>query len=238
VKAVMSGEGADELFGGYNWQKDYYAQWHPIAWKDKLRVLTKDRASTAVEDYAGFMGMGRFKTEQLKELLCKTHHDALRPDADWFYRQHYRPELSPLRSVQHMDINCFMGELVLTKIDRASMAHSLEVRVPFLDHRLFEKIFSYREEVGYSPTTTKYLLYENIKNHLPKSILNRSKQGFVGPDSVYMDVNLYRTLLIGGKLLEDGIVQPEFVHRLLLEKDHWRLWKLSVMEHWWRKWMS
>jgi asparagine synthase (glutamine-hydrolysing) len=131
-----------------------------------------------------------------------------------------------------------MGELVLTKIDRASMAHSLEVRVPFLDHRLFEKVFRYREEVCYNPSTTKYLLYENIKDHLPKSILNRGKQGFVGPDDVYMDVNFYRQLLFGGKLIEDGIIQHQFVDRLLMEKDHWRLWKLAVMEHWWRKWMS
>ncbi len=238
VKAVMSGEGADELFGGYNWQKEYYARWHPHGWKDKLRLLTKNPSDTAVEDYAGYMSMGRFNRENLHELLCETHHDALRSDADWFYRQHYRPELTPLRSIQHMDIKCFMGELVLTKIDRASMAHSLEVRVPFLDHRLFEKVFSFREEVSYSPTTTKYLLYENIKDHLPKSILNRGKQGFVGPDDVYMDVMFYQELLIGGKLIKDGIIQHRFVNRLLVEKDHWRLWKLAVMEHWWRKWMS
>jgi len=238
VKAVMSGEGADELFGGYNWQKEYYARWHPNGWKDKLRLLTKDPASTAVEDYAGYMSMGRFNTENLKEMLCEDHHEAIRSDTDWFYRQHYRPELTPLRSFQHMDIKCFMGELVLTKIDRASMAHSLEVRVPFLDHRLFEKVFSYREEVTYSPTTTKYLLHENIKDHLPKSILVRGKQGFVGPDDVYMDVKFYQELLLGGRLIEEGIIQHRFVDRSLLEKDHWRLWKLAVMEHWWRKWMS
>jgi asparagine synthase (glutamine-hydrolysing) len=238
VKAVMSGEGADELFGGYNWQKEYYARWHPHGWKDKLRLLAKNPTPTAVEDYAGYMSMGRFNTENLQEMLCETHHDSLRSDADWFYRQHYTPELTPLRSIQHMDIKCFMGELVLTKIDRASMAHSLEVRVPFLDHRLFEKVFRYREEVCYNPSTTKYLLYENIKDHLPKSILNRGKQGFVGPDDVYMDVKFYQELLIGGKLIEDGIIQHRFVDRLLVEKDHWRLWKLAVMEHWWRKWMS
>ncbi len=237
VKAVMSGEGADELFGGYNWQKEYYARWHPNGWKDKLRLLTKDPSDTAVEDYAGYMSMGRFNTENLREMLCENHHKAIRGDVDWFYRQHYRPELTPLRSFQHMDIKCFMGELVLTKIDRASMAHSLEVRVPFLDHHLFEKVFSYKEEVTYYPSTTKYLLYENIKDHLPKSILNRGKQGFVGPDDVYMDVMFYQELLIGGKLIKDGIIQHRFVNRLLVDKDHWRLWKLAVMEHWWRKWM-
>jgi len=238
VKAVMSGEGADELFGGYNWQKEYYARWHPNDWKDKLRLLSKDPSDTAVEDYAGYMSMGRFNTENLREMLCENHHEAIRGDVNWFFRQHYRPELTPLRSIQHMDIKCFMGELVLTKIDRASMAHSLEVRVPFLDHRLFEKVFSYREEVSYSPTTTKYLLYENIKDRLPKSILNRSKQGFVGPDSVYMDIELYRKLLVDARLLQDGIVRSEFIDKLLKEKDHWRLWKLAVMEHWWRKWMT
>ncbi len=238
VKAVMSGEGADELFGGYNWQKQYYSRWHPSGWKQRLQNLWKDRNVTAVEDYAGFMAMGRFDTDELRKMLTVEHHSSVRRDVDWFYRKHYDASLSPLRSFQQMDIKCFMGELVLTKIDRASMACSLEVRVPFLDHELFEKVFHFKEECGFRTEETKFLLRENIKHRLPKQIIDRSKQGFVGPDRFYMDIDLYRDLLVNGRLVTDGVVQADYVSALISNSDHWRLWKLAVMEHWWRRWIS
>ncbi len=238
VKAVMSGEGADELFGGYGWQKEYYGRWHPVNWSERLRMLLKDRTSSVVNDYAGFMAMGLFDAGELRQMFTEEHQSSIRDDVNWFYRKHYDRKLSPLRSVQQMDIKCFMGELVLTKIDRASMAHSLEVRVPFLDHELFEKVFRYREELCFRPDETKFLLRENIKHRLPKEIIERGKQGFVGPDSFYMDIDRYRQLLVNGDLVNAGIVQSAYVSRLIANADHWRLWKLAVMENWWRRWMA
>jgi asparagine synthase (glutamine-hydrolysing) len=238
VKAVMSGEGADELFGGYGWQKEYYSRWHPVNWSERLRLLRKDRASSAVNDYAGFMAMGLFDADELRRMLTEEHQCCIRDDVNWFYRKHLNRDLSPLRSVQQMDIKCFMGELVLTKIDRASMANSLEVRVPFLDHELFEKVFQYTEEICFKADETKFLLRENIKHRLPKEIIDRSKQGFVGPDSFYMDIDRYRELLLNGNLVTAGIVQSAYVSRLIDNADHWRLWKLAVMENWWRRWMD
>ena len=238
VKAVMSGEGADELFGGYGWQKEYYSRWHPVNWSERLRLLLKDRASSAVNDYAGFMAMGLFDADELRRMLTEEHQSSIRDDVNWFYRKHLNRDLSPLRSVQQMDIKCFMGELVLTKIDRASMANSLEVRVPFLDHELFEKVFQYTEDICFKADETKFLLRENIKHRLPKEIIDRSKQGFVGPDSFYMDIDRYRELLLNGNLVTAGIVQSAYVSRLIDNADHWRLWKLAVMENWWRRWMD
>jgi asparagine synthase (glutamine-hydrolysing) len=136
-----------------------------------------------------------------------------------------------------MDIKCFMGELVLTKIDRASMANSLEVRVPFLDHDLYSLVLSKREDIYYKPNVTKFLLYENIKQHLPDTILNRSKQGFVGPDSYYMNLDFYKAILDGSKLIRDGIIKKEYYQQQLAEKQYWRLWKLAVMEKWYQYWV-
>lgn len=238
VKAVMSGEGADELFGGYGWQKEYYSRWHPSKWTDRLRLLRMDRTSTAVSDYSGFMAMGLFDADELRQMLSEEHHPYIRKDVNWFYRKHLDKDLSPLRSIQQMDIKCFMGELVLTKIDRASMANSLEVRVPFLDHQLFEKVFLFREEVCFRTEETKFLLRENIKHRLPHKILQRGKQGFVGPDSFYMDIGRYRELLLNGRLVNDSIVKSTYISRLIDNADHWRLWKLAVMENWWRRWVG
>ena len=135
-----------------------------------------------------------------------------------------------------MDIKCFMGELVLTKIDRASMANSLEVRVPFLDHELFESVLSVSEKRYFKPDVTKFLLYENIKNHLPQQILNRKKQGFVGPDSYYMDISFYTATLDSSRLISDGIIRKEYYLQLVANQEHWKLWKLIVMEKWYQHW--
>jgi len=306
VKAVMSGEGADELFVGYEWQKRFMAEqaesfekpsttaptdfWQRLkaachslfavrhsgkgfhakgaeeGAKDAKRANRKsqivnrsspipsseDQAtspvprpslpiinhqSSVINFYAEAMSMGRFDREMLKEMLQHQHHTHIRKDVHWFYRQHFREDLSRLKAIQHMDIKCFMGELVLTKIDRASMACSLEVRVPFLDHGLYGKVFACKEENYFRPDTPKFLLHENIKDGLPMEILARKKQGFVGPDSYYMDIEWYAQRLENSRLVTDGIVRQEFVSRLLAESDHWRLWKLTVMENWYAQWM-
>jgi asparagine synthase (glutamine-hydrolysing) len=231
----MSGEGADELLGGYTWQKDWYAR-PSTSWYKKLFNPAKSASEDIVRYYAGAMAMGYFDTPEKKKLLNPAYHKHIAADNDWFYRQHCDRDISAFQAIQQMDIKCFMAELVLTKIDRASMANSLEVRVPFLDHELFELVFAYRERCYMDKEKTKYLLYQNIKNVLPEVILNRKKQGFVGPDSFYMNMPWYEACLRDSKLIKEGIVNQEYYLHLLAQKDHWRLWKLMVMEKWFAHW--
>lgn len=236
IKAVVSGEGADELFGGYTWQHDFYRQNHPTSFVEKLK--SKFTKKDTVDFYANAMAMGWFDREELQKMLNPDLHQFIPQDVHWFYRQHFNKQLSPLKSIQQMDIKCFMGELVLTKVDRASMANSLEVRVPFLDHELFEYVFSLDEKEYFKPNQTKYLLYENIKEALPKEILDRKKQGFVGPDSYYMDLNWYKNQLKNSKLVALNIVNQSYIDDLLQETYNWKLWKLVVMEKWFEKWVE
>ncbi len=237
VKAVMSGEGADELFGGYTWQKQFFDMNHSLPFLKKLyHQLSGAPAFDTVEFYADAMAMGRFNSAELKKLLSPELHRHVADDAEWFYRKHFNSRLSPLKSIQQMDIKCFMGELVLTKIDRASMSNSLEARVPYLDHELYEKILQVKESVYFKPGITKFLLYENIRRCLPETILQRAKQGFVGPDYFYKNMNRYKEILANSTLIKDGILQSEYCNGLLNSKDHWRLWKLAVMEKWYNRW--
>lgn len=235
VKAVMGGEGADELLGGYTWQKDWFRE-HPATWKQKLFGLSDNHPETLIPYYANAMAMGFFGNTEQQLLLQKNYHKDIPNDAHWFYRQHYQKELSAFQSIQHLDTKCFMGELVLTKIDRASMANSLEVRVPFLDHELYELVLAHREQCYMDANTTKYLLHENIKQALPQTILNRPKQGFVGPDRFYMQMEWYKSNLDQSKLIKEGIINEEYYLQLLTQQDHWRLWKLMVMEKWFNRW--
>lgn len=233
VKAVLSGEGADEIFGGYTWQQEFMQ-------KPKTNWLAKllGKKTDTVNFYAQAMAMGWFDKEELKRMLHPRLHQFIPDDVHWFYRKHYKPSLSPLKSIQYLDIKCFMGELVLTKIDRASMANSLEVRVPFLDHTLVEKVFSLSESAYFRPNQTKYLLFENIKNNLPPSILARKKQGFVGPDSYYMNLDFYRRELANSVLVKHQVINQHYLDELLQETYNWKLWKILVMEKWFKRWID
>lgn len=230
VKAVMSGEGSDEVFVGYNWQREFKP-------KTFWQRLTQNSNSHIVNYYANAMAMGRFNYEEQSKLLSPELHKHLSKSSDYFYEKQFNSKLSPLKSIQLMDMKCFMGELVLTKIDRASMANSLEVRVPFLHHQLFEKIFSLKENLYHNPYQTKSLLYEQIKNVLPEEILSRKKQGFVGPDKYYMNIDWYRTELAESRLVKDGLISRDYIDSLLKNDYDWRLWKIMVMEKWYKKWM-
>lgn len=234
VKAVLSGEGADEVFGGYTWQHDFFNQQYPSSVLDKLkRKLFKN---DPVDYYANAMAMGWFDREELQKMLHPDLHQYIPEDVHWFYRKHFKPNLSPLKSIQFMDIKCFMGELVLTKIDRASMANSLEVRVPFLDHTLFEYVLSQDEKNYFQKEQTKYLLYKNIETQLPQEILERKKQGFVGPDAYYMNMEWYKDQLKNSRLVALNIVNQQYIDDLFKESYNWKLWKLLIMEKWIQQW--
>lgn len=236
VKAVMSGEGSDELLVGYQWQKEYEPRALSLSQK-LLRLVGTNSKSYLLEYYAQWMSMGRFDGAELKKLLHPDLHSHLPQNAEWFYHSLYNASLPDLKAMQMLDIKHFMGELVLTKVDRASMANSLEVRVPFLDHEIAEFVFNLNSEVYYRKNETKHLLYQNIKNHLPEVILNRKKQGFVGPDIYYMNIKWYEARLNDSRLIKDKVVNHEYVEQLLGNKDHWRLWKLAVMDAWYNRWM-
>ena len=235
VKAVMSGEGSDEFLAGYQWQKEYEPQ--RLSFKEQLLSAFKPKQTPYIlQYYANAMAMGRFDTAELQKLLHPDLHQNINANPDWYYHSFYNASLPDLKAIQVMDVKQFMGEQVLAKIDRASMANSLEVRVPFLDHEICEFIFQLKPEVYFRKSETKHLLYQNIKGHLPDEILQRKKQGFVGPDRYYMNMPWYESRLNESKLVKDGIVNGFYIQQILAAKDHWRLWKVAVMEAWYKKW--
>jgi len=234
VKAVMSGEGADEIFGGYWWQKEFYRLNKPEKFKDRIKTIFKK--ADPLQFYADAASMGNYDREGLKKMLHPDLHQYIPDDPLWFYRKYLKQELSPLKQMQYMDIKCFMAELILVKVDRASMANSLELRVPFLDHKLFELIFSYTETEYYKPDITKYLLCRNIEYKLPKAILNRGKQGFVGPDRYYMERDFYRGIFEHSSLQKDRMVSQNYLDSLLQEDYDWKKWKVAVFDNWFGKW--
>ena len=236
VKAVFSGEGADEIFGGYTWQHDYNKLLNPKSLKDKLKKIIQPK--NPINFYAKAMAMGWYDFAELKEMLHPNLHSSIPEDVHWFYKKNYREDLSPFKAIQHLDMKCFMGELVLTKVDRASMANSLEVRVPFLDHELFEKLFSVNEKLYIDEKQTKKVLFETIKNDLPKEILDRKKQGFVGPDAYYMNLEYYKRELNSSNLVKYEIINAGYLEKALKDTYSWKLWKILILEKWFTYWVA
>jgi asparagine synthase (glutamine-hydrolysing) len=236
VKAVVSGEGADELLGGYWWQKPenfFFAKpWR--RWACKVTGVSK---ADIKAHYIEAMSMGHYDANELRRALVGIFQEAVPDDPFSHYDQLMSPELTTRKQIQFLDIKTFMGELVLTKVDRASMAHGLEVRVPFLDHELVEKLFAMPESIHFQKGLQKPLLSAFLRDKVPPRILQRPKQGFVGPDDFYKDIALYSETLSKGRLVREGVVNPAYVAELLQKKTHWKLWKLFVLEHWWRVWV-
>ncbi|MDD2344627.1 MAG: asparagine synthase-related protein, partial [Bacteroidales bacterium] len=156
----------------------------------------------------------------------------------WFYSQNFDESLPMPKRFQMLDLNTFLPELVLTKVDRASMANSLEVRVPFLENKITDFMLCLNPETYFDKSQQKKILYKILKKTLPKTILNRKKQGFVGPNEYYNNINYYENILQNSVLVKNNIFNNDYIQSLLNSQDYWRLWKISVFELWFQKWMN
>lgn len=236
VKAVLSGEGADECFVGYWWQqsanfkfKNRLEKWNKMLFGIQFQHI-KDH-------YIEANSMGLFDEQELKKAFTPKWQEAIPADPFEHMNQFQRAGISTLKQIQYLDLKLFMPELVLAKIDRATMANSLEARVPFLDHELVEKVFSLKEDVYFDEHIQKKIIRDNLEGKVPSEIYNRKKQGFVGPDHFYKNFDVYQEKLINGRLVQEKIIKSSYIHSLIAKKDQWRLWKLFVLENWWEVWM-
>ncbi|MFW5805310.1 MAG: asparagine synthase (glutamine-hydrolyzing) [Bacteroidales bacterium] len=233
-KAVLSGEGADELFSGYTW---HYENMEALNRQKRWWQKNPDLPPFSVEAYSRAMAMGHLRHNELTSLFTQEYKEHIPEDSDWFYRKHAtgKPDLDRFR---RMDLRCFMGELVLTKIDRASMAHSLEVRVPFLENELSDFLMKLPPDLVYKKGYKKYRLYQLIKNALPEPILKRKKQGFVGPDIYYQNKSWYQQVVNDSQLVKDKILNSKTLTNYIDRESYWKLWKFAVLEHWYQQWIT
>ncbi len=197
VTVALSGDGGDELFAGYNRYRWFarLAHLRPVpGWLRRAAggALTRlppglvDRAGRA----AGLAGAGR-RVHKLAAMLGATTPEAALEAAVTRWRglgpepeETARPAaegLDPVGQMQLMDLAAYLPDDILTKVDRASMAHALEVRVPFLDHRVVRAAFELAPELKLRGGRTKWILRRMLEKRLPKSLIDRPKQGFEIP---------------------------------------------------------
>lgn len=188
VTVVLTGDGGDEVFGGYRrykaiWQKEkehgpdnllistVYNQWKKNTikdyfWLDDLSYLSKAYA----------WELKKNDRELRKQLKIDKDYDLL-----WFMKKNYFKDLPPFTRVQYMDFKTYLPGDILTKVDRTSMAVSLETRVPLLSRKLIEFSFSLSEEDRCPQGEEKGLLKKAYENEIGKGILYRRKMGFAMP---------------------------------------------------------
>jgi asparagine synthase (glutamine-hydrolysing) len=151
-----------------------------------------------------------------------------------------------LTAVQQLDIDAYLPLDILTKVDRMSMAHSIEARVPLLDHVLMEFAATVPPGLRLRQGRSKHVFKEALRGVLPPSILDRPKQGFAIPLGRWFRGRLsgfVRDLLLSQRSRERGVVRPAAVEALLRRNEQGRdlsfqLWTLISFELWARQFLD
>ncbi|HJD77923.1 MAG TPA: asparagine synthase (glutamine-hydrolyzing) [Corynebacterium pollutisoli] len=195
VKVVLSGEGADELFGGYTIYKEPLSlaafEKVPTPLRRGLGRLSRvlpdgmkgksllDRGSMTMEER--YYGNARsFNFEQLQRVLpwAKEEWDHKEVTAPVYAQSRH---MDPVARMQHLDLFTWMRGDILVKADKINMANSLELRVPFLDKEVFEVAQTIPHDLKIAGGTTKYALRKAMEQIVPPHVLHRKKLGFPVP---------------------------------------------------------
>jgi asparagine synthase (glutamine-hydrolysing) len=209
IKVVITGEGADELLGGYNifkeakirhfWAKDPNSKYRPLLLKNLYPYLPQIKNATGniLKMFFGYK-LSETKspiyshllrwnnTSRIKNYLSTENREAIKDyDPVTELEKKLGPKLEKydyLTKAQYIELKIFMsGYLLSSQGDRMGMANSIEGRYPFLDHRVIEFCMSLHPDLKLNGLNEKYLLKKMMKDRLPEQILNRPKQAYRAP---------------------------------------------------------
>ena len=266
VTVALGGDGGDEIFAGYpmyagiKWAEIYKRV--PLSMRNKIieplirllpvktknlsfdfkamRFVTGAKYDPVARHHIWF---GSFTPDEQEQLLTA---NALAETNGDIYQQAREMmnecgESDPVKSMQNLDTRLYLAEDILTKVDRASMAVSLEVRAPFLDPRVAEFAASLPSDYKLRGHKTKYILKKAVNDLLPPFVTRRPKKGFGVPVAEWLKQKLRpmaRDLLSPERVRRAGVFNPDFVSRL--QDEHERgtanhrklLWTLLMFELW------
>jgi asparagine synthase (glutamine-hydrolysing) len=274
VTVALSGDGGDELFAGYRmylgeyWSRHYgripnflhekviapLVQALPDArdkpYLEKVRRAKKFLRGMSLSFPARFCGWREIfpfalRRELLRDPLGGNLFLGLVQDIA-IHRRHSM-DRDPINFMLYLDVKGLLPGDMLSKVDRMSMANSLEVRVPFLDYTFVEYAFTLRGDTKLKATGGKRILLDAFKDLLPPLIQKRPKWGFEMPIGAWFRKELYflvEEYLDHGRIQEQGLFNPEVIKRLI--DDHmqkrqdtsWLLWNLIVFQYWHARYMG
>lgn len=266
VTVALGGDGGDEIFAGYPM---YFAHKVAKAYNtvpsflrngliepvvNSLPVSTKNmsfdykakrfvRASkydlvTRHHSWFGSFSIDEQSKLLSKDVLAQTSNDIYKGAKDLL---EICDAENDIEKMQFLDINFYMAEDILTKVDRASMAVSLETRAPFLDPRVAQFAAQLPIEYKLKGNKGKYILKKAVEPLLPKEILQRPKKGFGIPIADWLKGRLnplMHEILDAKRVKEQGLFDADFVQKLIKEHEtnaashHKQLWTLLVFQLW------
>ena len=266
VTVVLSGDGGDELFGGY----DRYLPHPRVERFDRLPIPGRRKVAAMVwpllphgaqgKNFLRHVSLGTdarfidsvalFRDDEKAALYSPELRASLRgASAKKTLARHFDrfAALAPHDRMMRFDFETYLPEDVLTKVDRMSMAHSIESRVPLLDNRVIDFAAELPAHLKIRQGRRKHVLKEAVKGLLPPGILDRKKQGFGVPLDVWFRGRLrdvFADVLGSARTRQRGYFQPAFIERIVQEhvsgrRDHTlRLWQLLVFELWQRHYVD
>jgi asparagine synthase (glutamine-hydrolysing) len=226
VPVILSGDGADELFAGYRWytEPDARPLWRRLVDRDLLAGHLRSTSPLGAH--------------RVPDLLRDVPRDF---DALRVFRRFDDPSAPRVTRLQLVDLQTFCVDDVLVKVDHASMACGVEVRVPFLDLELVEAAFSIDGATLYAQGERKALLKRAAASWLPAEILSERKKGFSAPIDTWLRRDLLaRTapLLRDGVLVSRGVFDRDVVASVLAGSNTPEIWLLVTAELWARHWLE
>jgi asparagine synthase (glutamine-hydrolysing) len=273
VKVVLCGEGGDELFAGYKRHRNARAIERARPAIGVLRPLAAalgrlptggSRAMAGVRHHAERASEFMSLSDGYQQFFAATQTSSMKvrrqvlgagflgdhaPEGDFAaLEREYFPDdagdSSALGRFLLADLSLNMPSAMLTRLDRGSMAHSLEARVPFLSHKVVEWALALPDDLKLRGMTGKYLLRRAVAPWLPASVARRPKQGFQVPHAQWLRGGFGRHAeavwedsgASGAGYLDPGAVRTLFAEHRRGERDHARLlYSILVFAIWWRK---
>lgn len=268
VKVVLSGDGGDELFGGYRrYATDRFANSYQrlpqfltsrlipefAARLPRLRRTKRALETLPIRDpalrYAGWLTL--FTPEMLTDLLqpnvADNGHNPFAPYAHYYDRAKRFPCSDHLNRLMYIDLKTWLPDAYLEKADKATMACSLEARLPLLDHRLVELAFQIPGRLKISGHSLKRIFKVALEGVIPAEVLRRPKHGFAVPTDPWFRGELKEftfSVLLDGRARARGYFNGKAIERLWREHAEGRhvwdshLWLLLNFELWHRLYLD
>ena len=277
VTVILSGDGADELFGGYNrytltpiiWAKISIL---PFPIRKAIGQILSSVPIQLLDLFGAFLNAFLSDKKKISRFGDKIHKMSRRfeissnldefnysfskewDNVQYIFKQHKEEGLiryfnryenlhlkSPTERMMYQDINHYMTDDILCKVDRASMANSLETRIPFLNHNLVELSWRVPENLKIKNKKGKWILREILKNYIPEDLYERPKSGFAIPlaQGLRGPLKEWANSLINKKTIdEEGYFYFENIEKMWSEhltgRYDWssRLWCILIFQSW------
>ncbi len=257
VKVVLSGDGGDELFAGYDKYVVEQRERSRIQLPDSVRRLLGAVGRNMSDGmrgknylrHASLSGAERyldastlFRRDDFEKIFDREFAASLAAFEPWKTRATHmeRSEQHWLSTLQEADIRHYLPLDILTKVDRMSMAHSMESRVPLLDHKLVEFAATIPPEMQLRGGVTKNVFKRSMRGILADAVIDRPKRGFAVPLNHWFRGKLrhqVRDLLLGERTRRRGIFNTKYLETLVMLNEQGRnldlqLWTLISFELW------